>query len=333
MQHEPLKKMVGVKTKVIWDKYQELLKEAQEMESQRPKSTEDVAKKAKMMKAIEATDNIDVSVLETKLNELLSSISEAKEAYSTIIEAVQAKRDELKVVHNLEEEANSLVAIVTAKDQLVAERETKAKEILEEAELKAGGIIELATDKAKALEELARQKAADDEKKRLREQEQWNYDFARSKRDKEGKLQDILAEQMKQIQIKSAEVASREALAEEKDTQIQSLKNELENLISQREEDIQAAAEKAKKSAMQSANIAQAMDKKTHEAEMSISQASIKNLEAQVAELKENLAIANRNVNNANERVSEMAAAALRSGADANTVAELHKAAALGGKK
>ena len=132
---------------------------------------------------------------------------------------------------------------------------------------------------------------------------------------------------------KEALLLEREEKADALDAEIERLKQALDNQKATEEARVQAEVEKAKKGIEQSANIAKAMDKRSHEAEMSIANSKIEGLQQRVAELNTSMERANASIDAANQKVADMAQAALKAGADANTVAELHKAAAMGGKK
>lgn len=334
MDHKPVKTPVGVKRTDLWEKYKELLKEFQEKEQSGALTTTAAAQQQKISQAIQTADGVNVDALESRITGLLSGFNTAKAEYDQLLEAIEAKKKELKEVHQLEVAANSLVAVVTAKDELVAEREQQAAQVLTDAKEKAEELLAQAREQVKQLKETAAQEKREQVQANEREQEQWEYDFAVSKRNREGELQEALTARLKEMQNKEIAVAEREAQADAKDNEIAQLKTNIEQLQAGEQARIDAAVEKAKKGMEQSYNISKAMDKKSHEAEMSIATARIETLTQQAADLNNRLERAQTAVELANTKVAEMAAKALQAGADKATIAEISKTmAGASGKK
>jgi DNA repair exonuclease SbcCD ATPase subunit len=332
MKHKPLKTMVGKKTKVIWENYKEVLDELKATETG-VQNTVVAAKKEKTAKAVSTAKNVNVQTIESTVQALVDSLTNAKAEFNDVEAAIEAKKAELQEIHQLEVEANALVAVVATKDKLVAERQETAKKTLDDAAEKAQEVQQEAETKVAEMLRAAKEADGKAVVARKRQEEEWEYNFSRLKKERLDRLQDDLNAKIKVVEEREEEVTNREAKAKELDTEVTNLKDQIQQLEAATEQKVVAAVEKAKAGVAQSNAIAKAMDKKGHEAEMSIVNAKVASLEATVTDLNKRLEKANRDVQTANEKVAEMAQKALQAGADAKTVAELHRVTALGNKK
>ncbi len=333
MNHEALPKMVGVKTKVIWEGYQELLAEFRDLEAQMVASTTAIAEKERVAGAIKSADEVDVEDIDASVQGIVSSIATAMERYNDLKTAIAAKKAELEEVHGIEVEANTLVAVVATKDKMVTEKTEQARIVVEDAKVRAEELLATARESAANIRASAREEDQAGDQARDRKQAEWDYDFDRRVLEKNDKVQDAINDKLRELEAKQQAVAEREAKADELDANLLDLEQQLQHQKDQTANEIELAVEKAKKGAATSAAIAKSMDSKSHAADMSIIEARAKGLEERVVDLEGRLETANALVAAANTQVTEMAQASLRAGADANTIAELHKAQASGGKK
>ncbi len=332
MEHKELKSKVGKSATKIWDAYQEALEELKAKEGP-VLSTLAVAKKEKTSKALKTASNIDVENIGAAVQGLVDNISSAKEEYEDLQTAISAKRAELMDVHRLEAEANSLVAIAVAKDELVARKEEEAKTIILKAEERAAILVDTAKENSTNIAEEAANNRTATKMIQARQEEEWNYTFGRSTRQQEDLLQDDLNLKIKKVEERQELVSDREKDIDTLDVRIETLE-----ALLQAEKDFTAnkildAIEKTKKGAAQSAAISKAMDDKGHKAEVSIATARIETLTEPVTDLHDRLETANDNVLRANDKVASMAQSALKAGADAATVARVSEIAAGSGKK
>lgn len=317
----------------IWNAYKEVKDLLDKAQASAPKTTVEVAKEAKVEKAVKTASTIKVDDIAEAVGTLLTTIESGKGQYDEIVEAIEAKKAELQDILGLEAEANSLVAIVETKNKLVADKTAEAEDIIADAKERATNIIADAKEKeSEVLASIAETKA-ETAKERARDEEEYNYNFARKKKEDVDSLQDFLDGKIKVVNDREDAVAEREAIADELDAKVESLVKEIETLNATTQDKIDEAVEKAKKGAEQSANIAKAMDKKTHEAEKSILEARIITLEEKVSDLTVQLDKANEAVAEAQRKVANIATSALQAQADAATVTEVSKIAANGGKK
>lgn len=322
------------KKDVIWKAYKEVLTELNKAQKAQPTTTVEAAQIAKVEKAVETASAMDIDAISEVVGNLLNNIADATDKYNDIIEAIGAKEKELKDILGLEREANSLVAVVATKDALVAEKEEQAKTIVADAQEKADEVIANAKLMANEISADAAKEEADRKKARARDEEEYKYNFDRKKQKDLDSLQDVLDGKVKAIKEREDAVAEREAEADGKDAKIAELEKDIENFIASTDEKIEEAVAKAKKSAETSANIAKAMDKKTHEAEISIKDAKIVTLEEKVAELNAQVVKLQAQVADANAQVITVANNALDNQKNAEAITRIAELNAQGnGKK
>lgn len=342
MEHQPLTSMVGKKNKQIWEAYQEVLAELAAKEE--VASTTSVAEAKKLGEALKVAGTVDVESLENNFESFVAGIRDAKEVFDGLNTAINAKKIELKDVHKLETEVNSLTAIIAAKDILVKEREELCRNMLEEAKEKIEDenrrAVETNTEliesaKAEALKIKADAEKEDElaEKARQQKQEEWDYAFNRACLKKQDDFNDKLKEADKELRERISAVEAREARVDELEQQIERLQNAIETNASLEQERIDLAVEEAVKKAKQSANFEKTMVEKSYEAKLTVANARIEDQNGFIQELRARLDKAEALVNSSNERVTSIATNALKAGADAATVARISEIAAGSGQK
>ncbi len=317
----------------LWGAVKAYREELAKAQAGAPVSTVQAATTAKVTKAVNTANKIDVNDIETSVNALIAKIGDAKEQYTDLTTAIEAKTQELKDIHSLEVEANTLVAVVATKNQLVADKEAKAVEIIADADDRAKAIIADANDKAQTVRDGITAERAQTKQDNERAEEEYAYNFKRKKQAETDALQDTLDEKVKVIVEREEAVALREEAADDKDAEIDNLTNEIEVGKITLNTLIEEAVAKAKKGAETSANIAKSMDKKAHEAEMTIKDARIDTLEEKVNDLIEQLNIANTAVADAQEKVTTIATNALDNQKNADTVTRIAELNATGNGK
>jgi DNA repair exonuclease SbcCD ATPase subunit len=333
MEHKELKSKVGKSATKIWDAYQDAVEELKRVSGSEPISTTERAKRVKTNKAVEKTLGLNISEIESNINTLMKNLTEAKEKFDEAEWAIAAKKQELMDVHNLEVEANSLVAIVAAKDKLVSEKEQEAHSILEKAKLEAEEVLTNANARLIEVRNQISRERQEETTRRARELEEYEYEFERQKTKNMDEVKDTIAKIMKDADSRIEAVIEREEKAQELEDKVKDFEATIEKMKISTQSEIERAIEKAKESATASANIAKSLQKKDYEAEINLANAKASTLEEQVNDLKKRLSEAEERVQAANLKVSEMAQSALKAGADAATVAEVSKIAAGSQKK
>jgi chromosome segregation ATPase len=314
MRHDEIKSKVGKSATKIWEAYQEVLSELKKLDGA-PMSTTEIAQQSREAHVVKAAKKLNVDDLLGQLGTLVQAIQKIKNDYDEVELALDVKKKELAEVHKIEVEANSLIALAMAKDKLIVDRMEEAARITSDA----------AAQRDEVLVDLAEKRQQWNlETTRMREED--TYDFGREKQGREDALADVLVARTKVVEEREAELGDTEATISE-------LTDKIETINATMDEKIADAVEKAQKSSQQSANMSKAMTAKEHEATMTVANAKIETLEAQVADLTARMETAQQSVADANAKVSEMAQSALKSGADAQTVAKLSEIAASSGKK
>ncbi len=335
MEHKELKSGVGRKTADIWAAYQEVLKELKAKEGE-PASTAVVAQQKKVEAAVKTANSIgDLSGILAEFDRFTTSIRKAKETYDELNIAIDAKQSELKEVHQLEVEANSAVALVAAKDRLVQERQEIAANIVDEAREEAKKIKDEAQFEANHLAEVAGEKFKVDEKSRVHLAEEWEYRFNRECQAKGDAFNDDISKRAKAALERENAVTAREDQADVIDAKMKALQETINKADEVRGAAVAKAVAEAEAAARKSEAIQKNIIDRAHAADVSVLNGEIKSLKEQNTELRARLERAENQVSEANNRMTTIATASLRAGADAATVAEVAKVAAGagGGKK
>jgi len=331
VEHVPLKSKVGKKNSELWEAYQEVLAEL--LAKEEVPSTEAVAQAKKLGEAIKVANNIDVDTIVANLDGLTKGLQDAKDVFTNLNTAIDSKKQELKDVHKLEAETNSLAAIVAAKDRLVSERTTQAEEILQQAKDSAQEIEKEAEEAAARLEEELEEKQREAEKHRQRVQAEWEYAFNRACQQKEDTFKDGLKREAKLIEEREAIVAEREANAEKLNAAIKELEKTLEITRDNQQAKILEAVEEAKARAKENAENEKSMLIKGYEAKLTVANSRIEDQNGFIAEMRQRLDRAEAMVAAANDKVTTIATGALKAGADAATITKISEIAAGSGQK
>lgn len=321
-----MKSMVGKKTKHIWEAYQEVLAELKKKET--AASTVDVAKAKNLEAALRVAENGNIDEMASTLDGISRGLLDARKVYFDLKEAIAAKKEELRQVHQLEVEVNSLVAAVKAKDELIKERTVVADQIIQQATERAAEIKADAKELTEAMKRDSEERLAADEKSRKRIAAEWDYDFKRRQRTELDKVQDEIDKRMKAAAQREEAVTLREAKADEMEEKVGALESLLEAEKNARQDLINTAVAEAKAKAAKSAAIEKSIATKEYEGKIAVLQAQNDSLIDQVEGLTRRLDRAEAQVQAANDKVTSIATGALRAGADAATVAKVSEIAA-----
>jgi chromosome segregation ATPase len=322
MVEDIIKTPVGVNKNDLWKSYKSVVAQLKASEAGKLSTTTEVAHQRSTKKAVQAASSVNVTGLSEGVNQLLEKINGAKTTYDELEAAINAKKEELKNVHGIETEANTLVAIAETKEQLVETRTQQAEKILTEAKERAAALLQAAQEVDK-----------EQTQQQQRKHQEWTYEFGRHQKTEEDTFQDVLDKRAKIASKREAAVQEREEQAGRLETLVERLGQDLEQQITQTQEQIDEASAAAAERAKKGANITFSMEKKGLEAQASIQNARIQTLEEQALDLTTRLEKAAILVEHANQKVTEMAQASLKAGADAATVAKLSEIAAGAGKK
>lgn len=270
------------------------------------------------------------------LDKLSEQISEQSKAFSTLSDAVVAKRIELEELFQIEDAAHALVALVNTKESVAAEYDANFAKRKEEAEAALAAVLLEVRDQREAFKaEIKAAKEAIDQQ-RQREEEEYKYDFNRRKKQAEDKLADdltnarkmanvalreeenALAERKKQLEAQWAELEAREQHLEELQDKVDNIPNvvaaEVRSAVG-RETGILRNHFESEKKIISAQN----------EAELKIKSNQIDNLteslekaNAEIVSLREQLA-------KATDNVKDMALESIKSSSDSKLAASLSR--------
>tara|TARA_Y100000310_G_C20638362_1_gene792472 strand:+ start:274 stop:1326 length:1053 start_codon:yes stop_codon:yes gene_type:complete len=280
-------------------------------------TTESVKKAAKVKKAVETAKNGSQSIVES-LNNTVKLLQTAQEQHDNLQEAIKVKKDELNAVHGIECEVNTLVAVVAVKDQLVAEKDEHANQLVVDAKEKAAIIVADAEEKSKDMILEAQNKVdnanqviednkAEVEKERKREVEEYEYNLKRDRTQKENKIKDELAEKSKSLDSREAAVKAREAEADNIDNAMKQMKEDIDKINEEKEQDIVARVDIEKKKIEKSHSFEIRAIKTKNESEHAIKDANIENLNKTIEDLNARLEKSDSKVDEANKAATDIA--------------------------
>lgn len=292
-------------------------------------TTSQLAEKAATTKAIDTAATVDASTVEelaVKLNRSLSDtllgigqkITEEKARFDQIALAIEAKKAELAEVLEIEVQANTLAALIAAQTSSREETNVEIEEILAAAQSEADEILKAANDAAATIRTQIATMQAEEAQRRKRGEEEYQYNFNRSKMQQENALKDALALQSKSLDAREASVKERELLQSEKDEYLAKVVAELEALKASVDAKIADAVAKTTKDANTSAAISANIVNSKHQSELTIKDNENKSLQAQVAELRSRVEQTQEALQAANKQVQEIAMQALTAKAEAS---------------
>ncbi len=180
----------------------------------------------------------DINALKNEIGKLLSSICEKLETEvdknQKVAEAIRIKNNELKEAYDIEKSAFTLVSLIEAHNQKKLAFEVEIKELkakLEEEVLET----RLKLDKEKKDHtDLMKDLQAEENKKRIREREEYLYNFEREKQLAQDKLKDEMAKFESDLIQKKQQfekyIAEKERQLKEREDIIQKMVNSIANL-------------------------------------------------------------------------------------------------------
>lgn len=314
--------------KQLWDMVKEL--EAERSGSNGTATTTEVEKQARLDDAFSTLKTLNIENLEAGLDSVVSTLRAEKKVLEDLDLAIKEKQLQLKNVHDFEAAANSAVLMIEAKEKLAKEIDEKNRELLEATKEEANNILHEANEEARLLKEEAHEKSVAAEKIRTRQKEEWLYEFERQKKTKWDEFQDQVEAKLKDVKAREEEVAEREAEADEKDEKIAALERSIVELEADINNKVRMAEGKAKALAEREAKHAQELFEAQLKNELKGLETDKAHLTAQLMSARDRINELEKQLSNANERITTIATGALKAGADAATVTEVAKTVAAG---
>ena len=314
---------------VIWKAYKKV-REALEGKAgsvSNPKADLEAKRQNGVVAKVDKLDSVEG--IEIAIGSLKRSIGSSLDAISTdlvtnvkefqdVQEAIKVQKGKLKELFDIEEEAYALIALVNTKEQLAAEydatMEAKKKELETVLSELKDKISQTREDMSKAIKETQAQ--ADLENKR--KQEEWEYEFARTTKQKEDELQDRLNESQKtfnqsvdttrgQLAEERAELQKTAKELEAKQEYVTGLEKKVAHLEETTEVKVAEAVHNATTQLTNEFNREKEFLVKGAKQEQSILESKVEGLEAQLADSKENVASLTAKLEKAYSEIREMA--------------------------
>lgn len=223
--------------------YNELLEKVNVVSQQQLDPVREMEEKRELA-TIEKVDTAVQNDICASLNALINNIQDAETTYSSITEAIDIKKKELKEMYDIEKAANTLVALINSQHKIKEDFDTvmEVKELESETKLKelSQKITELRAEYEKEVNE----EEAELQKIRNRKEEEWKYDFERRKKIKEDNLNDDLQNRKKifysELEEKQAELNTRENIVKERENKC----DEKDQLVTSLQSAVDAIPEK-----------------------------------------------------------------------------------------
>ena len=323
MSEERLTNYVKTSKQQLWHAYKEICDKLDQQE--KTLSTTEIAKDAETKVHDVISQRLNPENIKKQLLSTVELLETTKLDYESLVASIKAKKTELKNVHDIEVEANTLMALLELKNNVITEKEEAAQEIISLAEEKATEFIENAKVKRTEIQHELNCRKAEAEKLQERTEEEWQYNFDRRKKLQKDIMEDELTEHKKKMVEEEALMVERERLATEKLGEAKELEIEFENLKNSIEEKVQVAEKEAADRARKSYQISLAMERKDLESQINLKDVQIENLERLVKDLRGRITEQEAQVSNASDKLAQIAQQSLKSGADAATITEVTK--------
>jgi hypothetical protein len=312
-------KFMGSTKKEVWDALKVALGRSRPVAEA---TTESVKKEAATGHAIEVAAKHDVANTQT----LLESILSAGEQYNDLCLAITAKTEELDNVHGIVVQADTLTALVEAKNAILEEKKSEAVRIEEEAdEYKTVTLAETTTTVQEMMDKVTRD-INSKKQEAERETEVYVYGFKRQQQKDQDNLQDALDVHSKSLDEREVALKVRETQADDKDNRIETLNNDLAAVNASVTEKVEAAAGRAKGMAESSAKIQTNVTTREHEAEITVLDGTIDARDITIESLTAQVTKLESAVEAANSKGAEIAKAALDASHANSTIESMQKA-------
>jgi len=344
----PPKKLSEKNTKQeMLDAYQALVRQLEEKRAAElhpeKRLQEKQAEEAVAVAAGLAPDGVERALgnLKADIGQSLAQIAErmASEVtrFKAIQKAVESKERELQELYGIEKAAASLAALIEAQNQKRREFEIELSQQKEEL------TREIETTRAdwekekKSHEAELRERDALEKKGREREKEEFAYLFKREQQVARDKLNDEKAGLEKEILAKresvAKELAEREKAVAAQEKELIELKQKAATFAKELESAVEKAVKEVADRLKLEAKNREELLRKEFEGERNVSVARIEALERMTKDLSDQSAKLSRQLENAYQKVQEIAEKAIEGSSQAKSLADLQKLLAEQGRK
>ena len=344
----PPKKLSEKNTKQeMLDAYQALVRQLEEKRAAElhpeKRLQEKQAEEAVAVAAGLAPDGVERALgnLKADIGQSLAQIAErmASEVtrFKAIQKAVESKERELQELYGIEKAAASLAALIEAQNQKRREFEIELSQQKEEL------TREIETTRAdwekekKSHEAELRERDALEKKGREREKEEFAYLFKREQQVARDKLNDEKAGLEKEILAKresvAKELAEREKAVAAQEKELIELKQKAATFAKELESAVEKAVKEVADRLKLEAKNREELLRKEFEGERNVSVARIEALERMTKDLSDQSAKLSKQLENAYQKVQEIAEKAIEGSSQAKSLADLQKLLAEQGRK
>jgi uncharacterized coiled-coil protein SlyX len=325
--------------KEILEAYNEVLQQLKEKRAAELKPEEEIKEK-KIEEAVEVTDSLstegivqEVSTLKLEIGRLLGQLSDRLEEevgkYRQVRQAVEAKQKELQEVYEIEKSALSLAALIEAqhqrRQQTEAELAARKEELTREIET-----LRAEWGKEKKVHEAEiKERDADEQKRRERVKEEYEYAFQREQQlareqfeDEKARLEREIAYRREQME---KELADREKAVVEKETELSELRKQADAFPKELQSAVSQAVKEAVQRVESEAKNREELLKKEFDGERNVLNTRIEALEKTVTEQDEQIAKLSQQVEKSYSQVQDIATKAIESTSRSQPLANLQQ--------
>ena len=338
-EFKPKKLSMTNTKKELLDSYNEMVKRLQEIEQVQLNPQKIVEEKRKI-EVIEKVKGFSVDTIEKAidvlkneniklLDDLKIRLSKEVEKFDNIQQAIVEKEKELKEIFEIEKSAYSLAALIETqnrkKEEFETEMDEKKNTLLKEIEETRAAWQKEKTEKENELAEW--QKI--EEKRRKREKEEYEYSFNREKQLAKDKLEDELNKREKEVTEKlenlRIDLEKREEEVKVKEKEYAELKSRIEKI----DEELEIAVDKAIKDTTERLQIEfknkEDLLNKEFEGEKNVLTTKIQSLDKLVADQEKKIAQLSSKLDQAYQKVQEVAIKAIDGTSNLKSFNELQK--------
>ena len=303
----------------IWKAYKEVVSKLDEVKP--VTSTTESASIETVKKAVSVSNLFD----EKSITACIDSLQFMRTNYNSLAIAINEKTKVLQDVYDVEVSANSLAALAKVKEDLIADSQLKADEIIERAKATSESLTNSASVIANNVRAEIKAERETEKLNREREKDIYEYDFSRMRTKRMNELKDEIEEQNRLMYAREAELNIREATLAEKDQVIKDLTGKIEYLKQISKAEVAVAVEDAVAKAKKSADISKGFSDREHQSDIRIKDAKIESLEDKIKDMSEQLKSANDRIAESTASISGLAQSALNAQANAKTITEVAK--------
>lgn len=300
----------------IYKAYQDTLKRIKDTKQQTPRLVRETQHRAEVADKVAG---IETGTIETSMNQLREAINqdllgvskrmqEQTERLEALDEQIKIKERDLKYVHDIEKEADTLAALIETRDQ------TKARFDEEQAEYK----------KEQALLKKM------DEQTWARKREEAEYEFLRGEKHRQNALDDKLETKRRawegECEAQAKALDEREANLVEREKETTALETKVKTLETTFDERVAHETAQAEARLKRSNQVAEAMIRKDHEAKTTVLQGRLDSATSQLEHAAARINRLEEDLAQARTQVQQVALQALESKGSREMVAQIQSA-------